>query len=209
MSQSYKIFIKDKPLFILSESAEAPLEAYQLKQEEIANFTSFLDKLPENTFPAFLILTDDLKRSIQQLKDQLKLIRAAGGIVWNQQKELLMIFRRGRWDLPKGKIENDESTNTAALREVEEECGVGKLRLLHPFATSYHIYCEQNEWILKETFWYEMTSSDTGPTKPQHSEGITHAEWVPLHKVPEKFTLAYASVTDLLERAMERGYVIR
>jgi 8-oxo-dGTP pyrophosphatase MutT (NUDIX family) len=134
-------------------------------------------------------------------------VPAAGGIVWNKNGDLLMIYRRGKWDLPKGKIEMDESIETAALREVEEECGIGKLRLIQKFDTTYHIYPERKKWLLKETHWYEMLSSDGGAAKPQTSEGITQVRWVPRQSIPEKIKSTYASIRELVQKVLEKGYM--
>jgi 8-oxo-dGTP pyrophosphatase MutT (NUDIX family) len=209
MVQSYKIFIKDIPLLLGNDGVR--LDGKQFKKLDgsaLMQMPSFIDTV-SNSAPGqgFYFHTDDPQQTLTNIKSSMELVPAAGGIVWNKQGELLMIYRRGRWDLPKGKIETDESIETAALREVEEECGIGKLRLIQKFDTTYHIYPERNKWLLKETHWFEMLSSDGGEATPQTSEGITKVRWVPKQNISEKMKNTYASIRDLVQKVLETGYM--
>ena len=65
------------------------------------------------------------------------MIFASGGVVFNNEK-LLMIYRNSLWDLPKGKMELNESELECALREVEEECGIDNLRVIKFLKYTYH-----------------------------------------------------------------------
>ena len=69
---------------------------------------------------------------------QLRIIQAGGGLVLNEQNELLFIFRRGSWDLPKGKVDLGETIEACALREVEEETGVKNLTLVDFLGITQH-----------------------------------------------------------------------
>jgi len=51
-----------------------------------------------------------------------------------------MIFRRGKWDLPKGKLDKGETLEQCAVREVREETGLKKIKLQSPLMTTYHTY---------------------------------------------------------------------
>ena len=108
-------------------------------------------------------------------------VEAAGGIVFNQENKILFIHRLGRWDLPKGKIEPEESLENAALRELEEETGLTELILEEFVNTTFHIYKEKRqgkeERILKATHWFKMTYVGQKQPIPQTEEGITKVEW--------------------------------
>lgn len=115
---------------------------------------------------------------ITYLKAHFKYVRAAGGIVNTPDGRTLLINRNDRWDLPKGKVEDGESTNQAALREVSEETGVADLSLGALLTSTYHIYNTYGDWTLKQTWWYLMSTPLPSPTKPQSEEGITQAVWL-------------------------------
>lgn len=126
-----------------------------------------------------------------------KNIDAAGGIVVQEDK-LLFIKRFGKWDLPKGKLEKGEATENAALREVEEECGVNQLQLGKFIATTYHTYDFQGGRALKHSHWYEMQTAFQGHLLPQIEEGITEVRWISRHELEEVFGNTYASISALL-----------
>lgn len=128
---------------------------------------------------------------------------AAGGVVRNEAGEVLVIFRRGKWDLPKGKLDYDETPEHAALREVTEECGINQLQLGAPIAVTYHTYVEKKKRFLKKTHWYYMQSSDDRPLVPQLEEDIEQAVWMTTQQVLNTvFANTYRSVRSVLEMAL-------
>lgn len=155
-----------------------------------------------SVYKGLLFIHEKPEELMEGLRNNMKLIQAAGGLVWNENNELLMIFRRGKWDLPKGKIEEDETLETAAVREVEEECGISDIELLKPFTTSYHVYQDDKDVVLKETFWYEMRSKHAGEMQPQEIEGITQVEWVPKHALSVKLSNSYPSIVEMVENLL-------
>jgi ADP-ribose pyrophosphatase YjhB (NUDIX family) len=104
-------------------------------------------------------------------------IHAAGGLVVNKEQQILFMMRRGKWDLPKGKMEEGETPETAALREIEEETGLMDLLLVHPLIQTYHLYEEKNQWMLKTSHWYLVLARKTDSMKPQAEEDITALHW--------------------------------
>ena len=128
---------------------------------------------------------------------------AAGGVVRNPAGGILFIRRFGRWDLPKGKIEPGESAERTAVREVEEECGIRGVSLLRKITSTYHIYRspylpDTNNWVWKETFWFEMQY--TGHAEPigQVEEDITAVRWFTADQLDEVFESTYGNLRDLL-----------
>tara|TARA_B100000768_G_C11080000_1_gene290371 strand:- start:46 stop:516 length:471 start_codon:yes stop_codon:yes gene_type:complete len=126
------------------------------------------------------------------------LIKAAGGVVYNEKNQLLMIFRNNKWDLPKGKLESNESIKDCALREVEEECGVKNLYIDRELDCSYHVYEINNNKILKQTYWFKMKTKFNGKLIPQIQEGITKVEWVKKEDIDLKLNNSFSTIEDIL-----------
>lgn len=131
---------------------------------------------------------------------QLRIIQAGGGLVLNEQNELLFIFRRGSWDLPKGKVDSGETIEACALREVEEETGVGNLTLVDFLGITQHQYFDPylQEEVIKESHWYIMTVKGVPALIPQTEEDITDIKWVPLAEVNALIANAYASIKEII-----------
>jgi 8-oxo-dGTP pyrophosphatase MutT (NUDIX family) len=108
-------------------------------------------------------------------------IAAAGGCVMRDRfghREILLIHRRGAWDLPKGKVDAGESAAVCAVRDVREEVGIEAVELVRPLGETIHGYPEEDRFMVKTTYWFEMTT--TGQRfHPQEEEGIDAVEWVP------------------------------
>ena len=130
-----------------------------------------------------------------------KIVNAAGGIVFNDTK-LLMIFRNGLWDLPKGKVEPDENLKECAIREVEEETGVKDLTIKGKEIISYHIYSTEFEDILKKTTWYIMNTKYDKKLIPQIDEGIEKASWVSIQEINHKLNNSFKSIEDIIRKVM-------
>ena len=126
-----------------------------------------------------------------------KLIEAAGGLVYNDANQLLMIFRNGKWDLPKGKLEVGENIEQCLIREVEEECGISELTITRKLQETYHTYEINGQKILKRTYWFEIKSSFNGNLLPQTKEGITKVEWVNEEGVAKKLEDSYGNIKEL------------
>lgn len=149
-------------------------------------------------FERVIVLHADPSRLLLKLEKLGKLIEAAGGAVLNTEKKLLMIFRNDKWDLPKGKIEKRESSEEAAVREVEEECGIAGLSMVRSLTPTYHTYKLKEELILKKTWWYEMSCSSNQVLMPQLEEGITKVEWLSKEDVTKALSGTYFSVVDVV-----------
>jgi 8-oxo-dGTP pyrophosphatase MutT (NUDIX family) len=126
------------------------------------------------------------------------LIHAAGGMVINERGEVLFMFRRGKWDLPKGKQDRGETLEACALREVEEETGVRNLEIKKFLMITEHFYQERGESILKKSHWYLMSCSSAQKLVPQTEEDITELRWIgPADiKIVERNT--YPAILDVL-----------
>ena len=126
-----------------------------------------------------------------------KLIKAAGGVVYNHNNQLLMILRNGKWDLPKGKIEKGESIKACAMREVEEESGVSGLKITKRLIDTYHTYQLNGEKILKHTYWFKMKTNFNGMFIPQAEERITQVCWVNEEDIIKRLNNSFKNLTDI------------
>ncbi|MEE2700517.1 MAG: NUDIX domain-containing protein [Bacteroidota bacterium] len=127
------------------------------------------------------------------------MIEAAGGVVYNQKGEVLMIFRNGKWDLPKGKLEVEETIEQCAIREVIEESGVANLSITKKLKDTYHTYELKGEAVLKRTYWFEMFTDFNGELVPQTKEGITKVFWVNKKEIADKLKCSYPNIVELLQ----------
>lgn len=129
---------------------------------------------------------------------------AAGGVVKNHEGEYLFIFRRNKWDLPKGHQEEFETMEQTALREVQEECGLENLEITAPLPTTYHLYMEQGHRVFKETHWFMMTLPPE-PQKPcpQAEEGITRALWLQKKDFPMVRANTYDNLLAVMDAVEE------
>jgi 8-oxo-dGTP pyrophosphatase MutT (NUDIX family) len=200
-----KIYFDDKPLF-LCDNVDATLQPYVHHDDAI-----FIDELNLHTVKSMIHEMQEpsvhagvfFHKDLNQLKDaffkKFTLIKAAGGFVLNENKEVLMMFRRGKWDLPKGKMDKKESFEDCAIRETEEETGLKKIKLISPLITTYHTYHEGSKYVLKETRWFTMKVSGEQKLLPQAAEQITKLEWVGKNDLKKYLQNSFPSVNDVLE----------
>lgn len=129
-----------------------------------------------------------------------KIIQAGGGLVLNSQNEMLFIFRRGSWDLPKGKLDDGETIEACALREVEEETGVSNLILQDFLGITHHSYFDPylKEEVIKESHWYTMLVKGVPALIPQTEEDITDIKWVPLNEINDLMADSFVSIKEII-----------
>ena len=144
-----------------------------------------------------IVHCDDPKELFKHLKGKYSVIKAAGGIVLNAKDELLIIKRNGYWDLPKGKIEKGEGKRIAAVREVEEECGISDLSIVAKIYKTYHNYQFKGKEIFKVTHWYIMKYSGVETLAPQIEEGITEVKWITKSEINSLLDNTYESLKPL------------
>jgi 8-oxo-dGTP pyrophosphatase MutT (NUDIX family) len=178
MLQIYKIYVNEVVL-ILTDTQPLDIQDYQELKPSKFNFLQFYEQVKEQNSPKiYLLLTKKFKLHFKRIKHSMKMIKAAGGLVTNTENQYLFIFRNGKWDLPKGKLDPGETTKIAAVREVEEECGIKIHKLGLKICNTYHIYEVNKERILKKTSWYRMSAVNQKELIPQLEEGITDARWL-------------------------------
>ncbi|NND88669.1 MAG: NUDIX domain-containing protein [Flavobacteriaceae bacterium] len=188
----YKVFVKEIPIILSTEKnigkqyKSIPLKFARLKKiiKQILNgdllYVNLYHKNPEK-----------LERFLFK---KLKVVEAGGGLVFNDKKEILFIRRNSKWDLPKGKLEKNETHEMAAIRETEEETGVKDLEVKRFLMKTYHIFKRNDKFRLKVTYWYEMYTSYDGPLVPESSEGIKKVRWKNFEKTQKALTDSYENI---------------
>jgi 8-oxo-dGTP pyrophosphatase MutT (NUDIX family) len=196
----YTVFVNDKPIIITSsQKKENNYPVYFLKNsvtEEI------IHKLKNKKIKGVNLYTPDLENDWHSFLKTFHTVSAAGGLVLNTKKEILFIYRSKKWDLPKGRIEEGETIEETAIREVEEECGIFNLKLIKPLLTTYHVYF-QNGLKLKETFWFLMTSNYEGELIPQLEEGITQVLFKNEEEVRKALQNSYKNIELVYDRYLK------
>jgi 8-oxo-(d)GTP phosphatase len=145
------------------------------------------------------LISRDPSRLFRAFASHFELVEAAGGLVTCPSGEVLMIYRNGFWDLPKGKLYEGERAEEAGIREVEEECAVNGLTIKGTLPTSFHVYTLKGErWMLKKTQWFYMHAETKQIPRPQLDEQITRAEWISPARMKPLLTKSYRSVADLI-----------
>ena len=166
----YKVFVNDSPIIVTSSAKKKNNYPVYFFKDVILD--EIIYKLSSKKIKGANLYTPDLEKDWRTFCSNLEVIPAAGGLVLNNKKEVLFIYRNNVWDLPKGWIEQGETKEIAAIREVEEECGISNLKLIEPLLTTHHIYFNKGA-KLKETYWFLMSSDDEKELTPQIEEGIT------------------------------------
>lgn len=134
-------------------------------------------------------------------------IIAAGGIVMNPNKEILWIFRRGFWDLPKGKLDPNETIEACAIREVMEETGISQLALVELILTTKHQYHDKylDTQVEKTTYWYAMTTDTLQNGIPQTEEDIEAIAWVKKEDIAPYLEKTY----DTIKKVMDAYFTLK
>ena len=170
-----EIFLDDKSIILTNVQENIENEKYfRLKD---VTLDEIIEALSHKEIERIYLYHPKAEKLMKKFKQLIPTIKAGGGIVYNQEGKVLLIKRNGKWDLPKGKKEKGENIATCALREVEEETGVKKL-LIQRFRTiTYHIFKRDKQYFLKETYWYDMTTTYKKKLVPQTEEGIEKVCW--------------------------------
>jgi len=194
----YKVFVKDIPI-ILSTNKKIGSQ-YTSMPLKIVNFKKLVKKISSGELHYINLYHKKEEKLEKFLKKKLPVVQAAGGLVYNHKKEILFIYRNSKWDLPKGGVENDETIEEAAVREVEEETGVQYLKIKDFIAKTYHVFKRNGEFKLKITHWYEMHTDYDGNLSPQLEEGIKKAKWKNFEKSQKALRDSYENIKLLFPK---------
>jgi len=196
----YKVFINDKPLFLTSTlEKETNFQYFLLDTVDIQKLIAQYFSGHVNN--AYLYHPDE-DLLIKNFKEKITINKAGGGLVENEKGQILFIFRNGKWDLPKGGIEKNETIEETSIREVEEETGCLNLKIEKKLEKTYHVFKRNGEYKLKITYWYAMTTEYQGALKGQIEEGIEKVVWVDKEDIPELLKNSYQNIKLLFEESV-------
>ena len=204
-----KIYFNNKPLFITDTITNEIAEL--LHHEE----TVFIDEFNFHTVKAMIhemelpkikagvFLHNNIEEMLKAFKKKLTLIQAAGGLVYTPENEILFILRRGKWDLPKGKIDEGEKIEACAVREIKEETGIENLQIGNPLCITYHTYHQDEKFILKESHWFLVKANKQSNLSPQLEEDIQKCEWVSIDQLTPYMENTHASILDVVTKGIQ------
>ena len=197
----YKVFFNQKPIILTTtfqeQTPESPL--FFLKFTNKKNIVAALRSKKVKQLYLYHAKEEKMWALFYEI---FKVIEAAGGIVRQRSSgKYLFIYRNDKWDLPKGRIEENEAVRTAAMREVEEETGVANLAITAALPTTLHLFHRNGKYRLKKTYWYAMETDFDEALIPQEEEGIQKVEWVAKEEVPNLYSNIYANIRHLWEKA--------
>jgi len=186
------IFVNDKPIYLTTKvEKETDFKNFLLKDVDL---NLVLQTLSKKSIHSVRLIGHDDDKLLKSFKKKLPNVVAGGGKVYNNEGQILFIYRNDKWDLPKGKTEKNETIEDTAIREVAEETGVSKLKIIKPLPITYHIFKRNGKSKLKITHWFEMHSSFKGNLYPQLNEGITKVEWLDQKAASEALKKSYANI---------------
>ena len=198
-----KIYFADKPLFLCDELDEIVMpfvhhdDAVFIDELDMHTIKSMIHEMEKPSVHAGVFLHKNLDELKKAFFKKFTIVKAAGGFVLNEKKQALLIFRRGKWDMPKGKLEKGEKLEDCAVREVEEETGLKNVQLIAPLTITYHTYHEGTRFILKESHWYTMSVKGEQELSPQTEEDIHEIKWVEQSELGEYDV--FPSIQDVIE----------
>ena len=163
-------------------------------------FNTFYERVKADPGPLlYFVHTPNAKQLFRKIRASLNFIKAAGGLVSNDENKFLFIFRLGKWDLPKGKLDENEKAKACAVREVEEETGIKVFKAGDKICNTYHIYGNNGGVpYLKKTSWYKMKGESQAELRPQLEEDITEVRWLGLSEFEIVKNNTYPLILDVL-----------
>ncbi len=198
----YKVFLNDSFL-IISNHIDISLNATVKNFESIEQVNKWIKDAEQSTSNYNLVLMGKNEEEIwNQVVSHFGKIGAAGGLI-KKNDRFLFIFRRGKWDLPKGKIDKGEEPWQTALREVEEETGLHGMKIIQSLPSTYHMYRLKDKMVIKETFWYLMNYEGDENPVPQTIEDIEKIEWLTIDEFNQLSGRIFGTVKDLIEYYVE------
>jgi 8-oxo-dGTP pyrophosphatase MutT (NUDIX family) len=198
----YKVFFNDSFLILAEQDYNPAINVGTTIFKSYTEIKEWLVKAENSVLPLNAIYqTNDLEKVWNEFCSTFRIIEAAGGLVINNDKKYLCIFRRGKWDLPKGKLDKNETPEKAAIREVQEETGLKEISILKHITNTFHIYRLKGNLVLKRTFWYSMKNNGSDKLVAQTEEDIEKVLWLNANEINPLVSNMFGSVKDVIHQA--------
>jgi len=208
MEQIFTIYLNERPLILCPRQRDIPAnykDAPVCPNPDAAAISQTLQALENGEIASAVFVQTDTKRLMEAIKQHFKVLVAAGGLITNPEGEILLMFRRNKWDLPKGKQDDGESLEECAVREVREETGLQQITLTDKITETFHYYPLKDKKMLKHTYWYRMQFTGTELTIPQIEEDIMDIQWIRSENLGKYLKFSSKNIEDVFLKA---GYAI-
>lgn len=203
-----KIYFNDKFIELSEDNSQSSnnqsinfLGTEKANKKELKKITD--NFLNDNNNRPVMWKINDFESFFNSFKSLFYYIEAAGGFI-EKEKQFLFIHRHGRWDLPKGKLEKNESIEAGAIRECEEECGIKELKIVKQLSSTFHIYAYKDGFALKQSYWFYMQTNFSGKLIPQLEENIDEVRFFSEKEIREKILNdTYYTIADITKEALK------
>lgn len=204
METPVNIYINERPLVIANDKqhlSAAFVNAATLFSPSDGEVAQTVRLLENGELPMAVLRSPAPETVLEQVKSHFTEFVAAGGLITNATGEVLLMFRRGKWDMPKGKLDDGETLEECAVREVQEETGLQNIKLGHLITETWHYYPLKDKKVLKHSYWYRMYFTGTELTVPQIEEDIMDIQWIRPENLAKYMQYSYQNIVDVVEKA--------
>jgi 8-oxo-dGTP pyrophosphatase MutT (NUDIX family) len=202
MEKVHTIYLGDQPLIITQSATNIQKEGLEVwVNPDFTKVQNALDQLEAGQRKGLLIEMDHPQELFQSICSRYEVAVAGGGIITNPDGALLLMFRRGKWDLPKGKQDPGERIEDCALREVREETGLSQVRLGDKILETFHYYEWKGQKMLKHSVWFRMYFTGTEQTIPQIEEDIMDIQWIAPEHIQKYMPYSYPNIEAVIRAA--------
>lgn len=202
MNQEYQVYYDQRVIRIVQNNRKVSDGETRHLDDQFSwdVFTSFINSAGRS----LTFLSENPDALFRHFATYFHCVDAAGGLVVNPAGQWLFLVRNGRWDLPKGMVEPHENNEQAAIREVEEECGVNGVEIIRQLPHTYHVYPDRDQrWMLKKTHWFMMHYKGSKAPEVQFDEGISHYDWRKPDQIDDIAENTYGNIRALIRYCRE------
>ena len=203
------VYIGSKKVVIAADGAVVDIgnDVLRIAVADRKTLKNALQEFDASDATTLMLHHDGVEQLWDLYRSRYTFVQAAGGAVTDERERLLVMHRRGMWDLPKGKVDKGEAIPDAAVREVMEECGLGQVGIVgnigsgsqDVLAETWHTYLHKGEHFLKRTDWFLMRASSHQILIPETKEDITEVKWMTDEEVMKMRSTTYPTLHAVID----------